>query len=62
MNTWYALMTDRNDTDWGTGTYDRAEAVARLRDMLTDYPDAYICIIDDGTDPVAIGEITVEDL
>lgn len=54
---WYALMTGPDDTDWGTGTFDRDEAFRRVREMRDDYPDAYIAVIDDGPDPICIEEI-----
>ena len=54
---WYALMTDRDDTDWGTGTYNKTEALARLEDMKGDYPDAYIAVIQEGADPICVDEI-----
>lgn len=54
---WYALMTGPDDDDWGTGTYDREEAIARLHDMRGDYPDAYIAVIQEGENPTCIDEI-----
>ena len=54
---WYALMTGPDDDDWGTGTYDRAEALERLQDMRNDYPDAYIAVIREGENPTCIDEI-----
>lgn len=57
-NIWYAVMTDLDDTDWGTGSYDRAEAVAMVRNNLDIYPDGYIAVIDVSTNnPVCIDEI-----
>lgn len=46
-NLWYAVMRDRNDDDWGTGSYNIDEArdmVQRNRDI---YPDGYIAVIDE---------------
>lgn len=39
---WYAVMSDREDNDWGTGSFklDEAKAMARK------YPDGYIAVID----------------
>lgn len=55
-NYWYAVMQDDEDNDWGTGSYDLAEAQA----MVSKYPDGYIAVIDEGTTPMAticVGEI-----
>lgn len=65
---WYACMTDREDTDWGTGTFDRAEAEQWLRGQ--DGDEAYIAAIDGGydengdatTDPICVEEIKKGDL
>lgn len=54
---WYALLTSPDDDDWGTGTYDRAEALERLQDMRVDYPDAYIAVIRESENPTCIDEI-----
>lgn len=54
---WYALMTGPDDDDWGTGTYDREEAIVRLHDKRSDYPDAYIAVIQEGENPTCIDEI-----
>ncbi len=52
---WYAVMRDREDNDWGYGSFDLEEAKAMARNLGG---DAYIVVIDDGDDPVAIDEIT----
>lgn len=52
---WYAVMRDREDNDWGYGSFDLEEAKKMARNMGG---DAYIVVIDDGDDPVAIEEIT----
>ena len=55
---WYAIMLDKEDQDWGTGSFDKHEAMVRasvLRD--SGHPDAYIAVIDDTNDPVCIDEI-----
>lgn len=58
MSIWYALMKDRDDTDWGTGTYDKQEAIETIKSWRQDvYPDAYIAVIDE-SGPVCIDEIT----
>ena len=55
---WYAVLTDDEDGDWGTGSFDKAEAIAKCKSWREDvYPNAYIAIIDDGDDPVCVGEI-----
>lgn len=55
---WYALMTDNDDSDWGTGTFNRDEAVAKCKAWRESiYPDAYIAVIDDGDTPVCVEEI-----
>ena len=55
---WYAVMRDRED-DWGTGSYDLAEAEDMLRNIRTDYPAAMIAVIDNSVDnPVCVDEIT----
>lgn len=60
---WYAVMPDKDDDDWGFGSYDLSVAndmVAKYKAM--GYSDAYIAVIDEGTaddpaDPVCIREI-----
>ena len=54
--TWYAVMRDREDDDWSTGSFDLEEAKEMARDLRTDYPDAYIAVINDVT-KVCIDEI-----
>lgn len=51
-NYWYAVMMDRDDNDWGTGSYDLEKAKEML---LRDYPDGYIAVIEND---VCIDEIT----
>lgn len=56
---WYAVMRDRDDNDWGTGSRDYDEAVRMAQALRDDgYSDAYIAVIDDGDDPVCTEEIT----
>lgn len=51
---WYAVMADDEDLDWGTGSYNLAEA----EEMVKDYPNGYIAVIDEGNDdPVCVEEI-----
>ncbi len=55
---WYAILKDNEDNDWGTGTFDRDEAIHMLRETREFYPDALIAVILDGPpDPVCIEEI-----
>lgn len=63
MKYWYAVMMDREDNDWGNGSFDLDEAMA----MAAKYPEAYIAVIDanydeDGnatSDAVCVEEITL---
>lgn len=51
---WYAVMENRENDDWGTGSYDIAEAKRMCKDLGT---DAYIAVIVEGNNPVCIEEI-----
>lgn len=57
---WYAVMRDREDDDWGYGSYDIDEA----KQMLTEEesPEAYIAVIAEGENPVCVDEILREDI
>lgn len=57
---WYATMKDRDDTDWGTGTWNKEEAIETVKSWRKDvYPEAYIAVIDEsGAEPMCIEEIT----
>lgn len=55
-NLWYAIQRDRED-DWGTGTYDRDEAIRRLKES-----DGYYTLIAVIDKDLCIGEITMADL
>ena len=58
MKIWYAVLTDNNDNDWGTGSAIERETVEMARKYRENgYPDAYVAIIADSADPVCIGEI-----
>ncbi len=66
---WYACMMDREDSDWGTGSFDLDEAIKTVKSWKKeDRPEAYIAVIDadyddDGfetTDPICVEEIEVE--
>lgn len=55
---WYAVQRDRED-DWGTGSYDKEEALEMARKQRKEYPDTLIAVIDDcEKNPVCIEEIT----
>lgn len=57
---WYAVMRDRDDIDWGTGSYDLDEAREKMNEWRNDgWPDAYIAVIDmsNEDDPVCVEEI-----
>lgn len=58
-NIWYATMMDREDNDWGLGSYDLAEATETVKSWRqSKWPDAYIAVIDESTDdPVCVEEI-----
>jgi len=50
---WYAVQSDDDDNDWGTGSENYAEAV----EMLKQYPAGRIAVIDNGDDPICLREI-----
>lgn len=59
--TWYAVLRDSEDNDWGTGTHSLTEAMQMARKMRAEGDqDAYIAVIDDGIDPVCVD--TIRDL
>lgn len=59
MKLWYAIMTDLEDNDWGTGSYDKAEALAKVAELRRDgYSNAYIAVIEESeSDAVCVEEI-----
>ena len=54
---WYAVMRDENDEDWGTGSYDLAEA----KQMVSEYPEGYIAVIEESDNPVCVEVIRWEE-
>lgn len=54
--TWYAVLMDRDDTDWGTGSRNLDEA----REMAARMGASLIAVIDDGPDPVCVKLISLE--
>lgn len=55
---WYAVLINRED-DWGTGSYNKEEAIRMAREQLAEYPDTLIAVIDNSTsNPVCVDEIT----
>jgi hypothetical protein len=57
MAKWYAVMADREDSDWGYGSHDLSEAKQMLKDA--EYEDGYIAVIEND---VCIEELTQEQL
>ena len=55
---WYAVMTNRDDDDWGTGSFDRYESEKMVIKNLDFYPDGYIAVIEND---VCVDEISTED-
>lgn len=54
--TWYAIMQDSEDNDWGSGSYDRDEAIRKVKEC---YPEeGWIAVIDEVWD--AAGEKVVD--
>ena len=65
MKYWYAVQMNREDNDWGTGSFDLDEA----KEMAKKYPEGLIAVIDGGYDengnattgPICVDEIWVSD-
>ena len=57
MTKWYAVMSDREDSDWGYGSHDIAEAKQMLKGA--EYEDGYIAVIEND---VCIEELTQDEL
>lgn len=54
---WYAVLRDREDNDWGYGSFELDTAKRMARDMGN---EAYIAVIDDD-DKFCLDEIQQED-
>ena len=55
---WYAVMTDNDDYDWGSGSYNLDEADERVNNLREQgYTEAYIAVIRENSDPICIEEI-----
>ena len=54
MALWYAVMTDAEDNDWGYGSENIIVAKAKAQNCGD---EAYIVVIENGKDPVAVDEI-----
>ena len=52
---WYAVQMDREDNDWGTGSYDLGEAVLMAKKMGA----GLIAVIEEGDDPICIDEMVI---
>ena len=48
---WYAVLRDKNDNDWGTGSSDINEAL-KMADKIG--PEAYIAAISEGPNPICL--------
>lgn len=56
---WYAVMRDRDDIDWGTGSYDLDEARELMNDWRKEgWPNAYIAVIDESGE---LGAVCVDE-
>lgn len=55
-DTWYAVLTDKDDNDWGTGSYDMQTAFDMARDMGAQY----VAVIDKGGDPICTEIIEID--
>lgn len=54
-------MSDREDDDWGIGSFDRVEAERMVIRNLDIHPDGYIAVIDEG-DGTPISKICVDEI
>ena len=56
MPTWYAVLMDEEDNDWGTGSHDKGTA----RDIAIWMGAKYVATIADGRDPICVEVEEVE--
>lgn len=54
---WYAVLSDEEDNDWGTGSYSLEEA----KEMVKRYPEGRIAVIEEGNDPICVDIIAPEE-
>lgn len=52
---WYAVLMDKDDNDWGYGSFNEEEAYKMVKPFIKD--GGYIAVIDDSNDPICIKEI-----
>ena len=59
MKTWYAVMMNQEDNDWGTGSYDLEEAVNMVKKYRAlGESDAFVAVIEESEhDAVCVEEI-----
>ncbi len=57
-NIWYAVLKDKDDNDWGTGSYDLEEAKHMAKEWGN---EVYIAVIEEGNDPICIEVIEQKD-
>lgn len=59
MKKWYAVMMDREDNDWGVGSYDLCESLRKAREYRANgYAEAYVAVIEESAhDAVCVEEI-----
>lgn len=57
---WYAVLNDRDDNDWGTGSFDWSEAVAMAKargcELIAEIDGGYDEAGHETTDPICIAE------
>ena len=52
MKKWYAVLTDREDSNWGTGSFELSEAIKKCKEFNNEnerngFPrEAYIAVIE----------------
>lgn len=57
---WYAVLNDRDDNDWGTGSFDWNEAVKMAKmwgcEQIAEIDGAYDEAGNETTDPICVAE------